>query len=179
MSGELPLFPGLAVQVRGSSPDGASGVVDRLWRAIEARLSIDAAMPRAVACWLSRYAPDGHGYPVIRRDSGDLLSCHYISYVHHFGPVPEGFHVMHRCDNRRCCNPSHLKAGLPWQNAADMVGKRRSTRGRPRYEMTPCDVRYIRRSRDTLAELARVLGRSISAVHNVRRGRTHMEVQPW
>lgn len=178
MSGELPLFPGLAKQVRGSSPDAASGVVDRLWRAVEARLRIDASIHRDVACWVCTYAVNHDGYAVML-SRPDHFRCHYISYVYHFGPLPEGFEVMHRCDNRRCVNPSHLKAGLHWQNAADMVGKRRSTRGRPRYEMTPCDVRYIRRSRDTLAELARFLGRSISAVHNVRRCRTHIEVQPW
>lgn len=34
--------------------------------------------------------------------------------------------VLHSCDNRRCCNPAHLRLGTPTQNNADMVARGRA-----------------------------------------------------
>jgi hypothetical protein len=35
--------------------------------------------------------------------------------------IPSGQHARHLCHNRRCCNPAHLVAGTPKQNARDSV----------------------------------------------------------
>ncbi len=32
---------------------------------------------------------------------------------------------MHTCDNPRCCNPAHLKAGTNKENTQDMIAKGR------------------------------------------------------
>lgn len=38
--------------------------------------------------------------------------------------------VMHECDNRKCCNPDHIRTGTPLDNHRDMVAKGRGIKGR-------------------------------------------------
>lgn len=172
---ELPLFPGLPMQVRGGA-DGASALVDRLWRRIEARL----VGPRsAESCWICTFALDSHGYPVMGRASGDLLSCSYVSYVRHVGPVPDGFEVTHSCNVRACVNPRHLEARRHWQNMAEMVRHGRARRG-PVVKAKPCEVLVIEWTVGlSQSEIARRLGRSLQFVNGVRRRRTRREVERW
>lgn len=37
-------------------------------------------------------------------------------------------YVMHKCDNRACCNPRHLQVGTALDNYLDMIAKGRSAR---------------------------------------------------
>jgi hypothetical protein len=37
--------------------------------------------------------------------------AHRISYEYYKGAIPEGYVIMHSCDNPGCINPDHLTAG--------------------------------------------------------------------
>jgi hypothetical protein len=89
-------------------------------------------------------------------------------------PVPPGMYVLHRCDNRPCCNPTHLWIGTAAENTADMDQKgRRVTkvnRGESHHNsrLTVADVLEIRRSTDTQPVLAARFGVAVSTIAALR-----------
>jgi hypothetical protein len=54
-----------------------------------------------------------------------LFLAHRLAWELANGPVPDGMMVLHRCDNRKCCNPEHLFLGTAKDNYDDMVTKGR------------------------------------------------------
>lgn len=48
-----------------------------------------------------------------------LQDAHVISFEINVGPIPDGHHVLHRCDNPACWEPSHLWTGTVADNMAD------------------------------------------------------------
>lgn len=80
-------------------------------------------------CWGWKRAISSNGYGAIGVDGG-LKGTHVLAYELWVGPVPEGLHVLHHCDNPPCCNPEHLRVGTREDNMQDMVSRGRSRNGR-------------------------------------------------
>jgi hypothetical protein len=52
-------------------------------------------------------------------------AVHRLSYVVFKGEIPDGFCVLHSCDNKKCIEPSHLRLGTKKENSKDMVDRKR------------------------------------------------------
>lgn len=94
-------------------------VADRFWSRV-AKGGIDD-------CWNWIAGIGTHGYGRMSVD-GCPESSHRISWQLNNGPIPQGLHVLHRCDNRICCNPNHLFLGTNLDNINDMVSKNRQAK---------------------------------------------------
>ena len=65
-------------------------------------------------CWLWTGCLTSAGYSQLMTGSKKLRTArieygHRISYEMHFGPIPEGLHVDHKCQLPCCVNPQHLQ----------------------------------------------------------------------
>ncbi|MGY4614787.1 DNA-binding CsgD family transcriptional regulator [Bradyrhizobium sp. USDA 4472] len=124
-------------------------------------------------CWEWQARKDADGYGRIwvnsRVRSG---AAHRVSYEVHCGAIPEGMHVLHRCDNRACINPDHLFLGTNFDNMADRNSKGRQRRGagHGRAKLSEADVSAIRSSGASGVEIAARFGMSESQVSRIRKG---------
>lgn len=79
-----------------------------------------------VGCWpWTRYTSAG-GYGLFEID-GKPERSHRVAWRLENGDIPGGLYVLHKCDNRSCCNPSHLFLGTHQDNVDDMMAKGRLT----------------------------------------------------
>lgn len=80
-------------------------------------------------CWKWIGSKNGVGYGKLalpgRSSVSGIIYAHRYSYELHFGPIPDGLQVLHRCDNPECCNPDHLFVGTQSDNMKDANLKRR------------------------------------------------------
>lgn len=88
--------------------------MERFWSKVE----------KADGCWLWVAHRDHLGYGSFGLN-GKVHRAHRVAYMLTAGPIPEGAHILHSCDNPSCVNPAHLRAGTRSDNMRDKVARRR------------------------------------------------------
>jgi hypothetical protein len=90
--------------------------------------------------------------------NGVIGRAHRMSYEEFNGPIPPGAQVQHKCDQKACINPKHLKLGDYTSNKADMF-----SRGEP--DLTDREIEALcleqaslrRRDETIIAQLRRAI----------------------
>lgn len=72
-------------------------------------------------CWLFTGFIRNDGYGYIEKGFGVHMpiGAHVASWMVHYGDVPRGLSVCHKCNVRACCNPEHLYLGTHQDNMHD------------------------------------------------------------
>jgi hypothetical protein len=74
--------------------------------------------------WQGQRLPSGYGVLEFERRA---YYAHRLAWMRLFGPIPDGIHVCHTCDNPPCCRDGHHFLGTAKQNTADARAKGRLT----------------------------------------------------
>lgn len=115
-------------------------ISERFWEKVQ----------KTEGCWLWTASCDGAGYGQLSTGQGRKIEkASRISWRLHFGEIPAGMNVLHRCDNPPCVRPDHLFLGTKKDNSQDMVAKGRSPNRKgeqhPRCKLSDEQVIDIRR----------------------------------
>lgn len=116
---------------------------------------------------------------------GHEIGSHRYAATFRFGQVPKGMHVCHHCDNRKCCNPSHLFIGTHADNVHDMYlkGRQNPEVGSSRYNAKLTEEKVLRIKREArnrypgwIAKIAKELGINHSGICAILSGKTWKHV---
>ena len=91
--------------------------INRFWKRVDVK--------KPDECWKWTPPLDSYGYGVICNNY-KILKAHRISWELHFGPITNGLHCLHKCDEPSCVNPNHLFLGTHTDNVRDMHKKGRA-----------------------------------------------------
>jgi hypothetical protein len=98
--------------------------------------------------------------------------AHRVAWINHYGDIPDGLCVCHKCDTPACVNPSHLFLGTQGENINDSASKGRlfvprgETNGSAK--LTEKDVLSIRADNRIQKEIAADHGVSPSIVGHIK-----------
>ena len=130
----------------------------------------------------SRFRSGGYGR--IWRENRDWRVHRWV-WTLASGPIPEGLHVLHRCDNPPCYRLDHLFLGTQADNNRDRDAKGRRgdttpispARGEEHgmAKLTWDNVRLIRASSESNAALARRFGVVPARISEIRHHKTWVE----
>lgn len=128
--------------------------------------------------WVERTGYGRVGY------HGNRYGAHQVAFLLTRGrKPPRPRQVCHKCDNRICCNPTHLFEGTAKQNQQDCAAKGRVYRqlGELHWKskLTKLDIlriRSVKRVRGIVTSLARKYGVNYVTISDVLRRRTWRHV---
>ena len=147
------------------------------------------------SCWEWQGAKTSGGYGNLSWQ-GSHTQAHRLAYFLTYGGIElsTGFRepgkakcysnfVLHKCDNRKCCNPNHLFLGTMRENQLDAYNKGRKKQPRSRHanaKLGPDQVREIRNryhsGREMQIPLAKEFGVSQRVISLIVRNESYKDL---
>lgn len=160
-------------------PTVKRSIAERFWEKVDQR----------GVCWIWTAARHPLGYGSFSVGVGSdrvRVAAHRMAYMFFHGPIPQGLHVRHKCDNPPCVNPDHLELGTHQDNMRDMVERGRNVlpptdgENNPNARFTELQVRQMRamRARGMFhREIGEVFGTDPGSIANIvnRAGWQHVD----
>lgn len=78
---------------------------------------------RSEGCWIWDGSLNESGYGIIGYQK-ETLRAHRVSWELHMGSIPEGMQIDHKCRNRQCVNPDHLRIATQKQNSENTTSRK-------------------------------------------------------
>lgn len=103
---------------------------------------------------------------------GHKERAHRLAWKQTHGEIPEGLHVLHKCDNKRCYNIHHLELGTHSKNIQDAYDRGLMTQEHRR-GLTDTQFKDVlaRCSQENNSALAREYGVSRQLICDIKKGR--------
>lgn len=155
-------------------PTMPRGIYERTPKPIATRLFAKTIKTETCWLWQGSKGPMGHGQIYLGPENDKRLAfAHRVSWELHYGKIPSGLFVLHKCDVPNCIRPDHLFLGTKADNSKDMVSKGRQKRGEqlPQTKLTADIVRQIKTSTESCLSIAKTFGISPSHAWNIRAGK--------
>lgn len=74
-------------------------------------------------CWEWQRAKNRKGYGQFKYLGTLYIAHRFLLQIE--GKIPDGYHVLHKCDNPSCVSPKHLWVGTNQENVDDKMSKGR------------------------------------------------------
>jgi hypothetical protein len=148
----------------------------------------------ACLVWTGARTAAGYGQIQRRKIAAAPLYVHHVMWIARHGDIPDGKHVLHKCDNPPCFREGHLFLGDHQANMDDKMAKGRHRHGHlygdehparknpvflkrgeqhPMVKLTWAQVEEIRlRPLESATVLGKEFGVTRSAIDAIRKGRT-------
>lgn len=135
----------------------------------------DSALPwRGNECCIFPFPAGSHGYgDLTSPDGGKVLMHRYVCEQTHGLPPTPLHQAAHRCGEKLCGNPRHLRWATVSENAADKILHGRHVQGEAHgnAKLSRTDVLSIRKAKGPQGTIAEKYGIVQQTVSDIKRGR--------
>ena len=138
-------------------------------------------------CWEWQSTMDNHGYGMINiskwHNEFKKRKAHQLSFIAFIGVYERDLLVLHKCHNRACVNPYHLKLGTHQDNMNDRAEAGRNYRvtgsKTSASKFTDDDIRWIRANSDKFPTkyFAKKFNVANNTIRMIIRGKTYPDVR--
>jgi hypothetical protein len=133
-------------------------------------------------CWEWTRCLSRKGYGQFRMNNRTTYTHRYVLETKLGRPIRVGYMACHSCNNRKCCNPDHIREGTAKDNTQDMINSGRQATGdavahrgesHSMCKLTEAQVRAIRETTGlSVREVGRRYGVSATTISCIRLGKT-------